>query len=101
MRVSGLSKSSGRWHLPSKRGPSDDLKNRFDQAFARASKKVEAAGKKLGRSLEKTGLDKEAENIISYLNDEVVPAVRSHSTQALRTAARKLAQFADYMDRQR
>ena len=101
MRVSGLRKSSGRWHLASKRDPSDDLKNRFDQAFARASKKVEAAGKKLGRSLEKTGLDKEAENIISYLNEEVVPAVRSHSTQALRTAARKLAQFADYMDRQR
>ena len=84
MRVSGLSKSSGRWHLASKRGSSDDLKTRFDQAFARAGREVEAAGKKLGRSLKKTGLDKEAENIISYLNDEVVPAVRSHSTQAWR-----------------
>ena len=84
-----------------KRDNSDDLKTRLDQAFARAGKKVEAAGKKLGRSLEKAGLDKETENIISYLNDEVVPAVRSHSTQALRTAARKLAQFADYMDRMR
>lgn len=84
-----------------KRDNSDDLKTRLDQAFARAGKKVEAAGRKLGRSLEKAGLDKEAENIISYLNDEVVPAVRSHSTQALRTAARKLAEFADYMDRQR
>jgi len=75
--------------------------SRLDQAFTRAGRKVEAAGKKLGRSLEDQGLDKDAENIISYLNDEVVPAIRSHSTQALRTAARKLAQFADYMDRQR
>jgi hypothetical protein len=87
--------------LASKRDPSDNLKTRFDQAFARAGKKVEAAGKKLGRSLEKASLDKDAENIISYLNDEVIPAVRSHSTQALRTAAKKLAQFADYMERQR
>ena len=77
------------------------LKSRLDRAFSQASRKVEAAGKKLGRSLEDQGLDKDAENIISYLNDEVVPAIRSHSTQALRTAAGKLAQFADYMDRQR
>ena len=85
--------------MAAKHGKSDDLKNRLDEAFTRAGKTVQAAGKKLGRSLERTGLDKDAENIISYLNDEVVPAVRSHSTQALRTAARKLAQFADYVDR--
>jgi hypothetical protein len=87
--------------LAAKRDSSDDLKTRLDQAFTRAGKKVEAAGRKLGRSLEKAGLDKDAENIVSYLNDEVIPAVRGHSTQALRTAARKLAKFADYMDRQR
>jgi hypothetical protein len=87
--------------LASKRDNPDDFTTRLDQAFTRAGRKVEAAGKKLGRSLQETGLDKEAENIISYLNEEVVPAVRSHSSQALRTAAKKLAQFADYMDRQR
>jgi hypothetical protein len=32
------------------------------------------------------------------LNDEVVPAVRQHSTKALRVAAEKLAALADYMD---
>ena len=87
--------------MATKRDNPDEFTTRLDGAFTRAGRKVEAAGKKLGRSLQETGLDKEAENIISYLNDEVVPAVRSHSTQALRTAARKLAQFADYMDRQR
>ena len=34
------------------------------------------------------------------LNDEVVPAVRTHSTKALRVASQKLAEFADYMDHQ-
>lgn len=87
--------------MATKQDNPDDFTARLDQAFTRAGRKVEAAGKKLGRSLQETGLDKEAENIISYLNEEVVPAVRSHSSQALRTAAKKLAQFADYMDRQR
>ena len=87
--------------MATKRAHPDDLKTRLDEAFTRAGKKVEAAGRKLGRSLQQTGLEKDAEEIISYLNDEVVPAVRSHSTQALRTAANKLAKFADYMERKR
>lgn len=85
--------------MAAKQKKSDDLKSRLDEAFSRAGKKVEAAGRKLERSLEEKGLDKDAEKIISYLNDEVIPAIRTHSTQALRTAAQKLAQFADYVDR--
>ena len=87
--------------MAAKRDNADDLKQRLDEAFSRAGKKVEAAGKKLGRSLGESGLDKDAENIISYINDEVVPAIRNHSTEALRTASKKLAEFADYMDRRR
>ena len=44
-------------------------------------------------------LEKEAAELIAYLNNEVVPAVRQHSTKALRIASEKLAQFADYMDK--
>jgi hypothetical protein len=33
------------------------------------------------------------------LNDEVVPAVRQHSTKALRIAAEKLANLADYIEK--
>ena len=44
-------------------------------------------------------LEKEAAELITYLNNEVVPAVREHSTKALRIASEKLAQFADYMDK--
>ncbi len=43
-------------------------------------------------------LEKEAAELITYLNNEVVPAVRQHSTKALRIAAEKLAELADYMD---
>jgi sulfur carrier protein ThiS len=46
-------------------------------------------------------LEKESAELITYLNDEVVPAIRAHSTQALRRAAEKLSQFADYLDQQK
>ena len=87
--------------MAAKRDSGDELKQRLDEAFSRAGKKVEAAGKKLGRSIQESGFDKDAENIITYINDEVVPAIRNHSTEALRTASKKLAEFADYMDRRR
>ncbi len=43
-------------------------------------------------------MDEEIEKLISYLNDEVVPTVRQHSSNGLRIAADRLRQFADYMD---
>lgn len=43
-------------------------------------------------------VDEEVEKLISYLNDEVVPSVRSHSIKGMRVAADKLARFADYME---
>ena len=45
-------------------------------------------------------LDRESEKLITYINDEVVPAVRDHSSRGLRIAAEKLAKFADYMDQE-
>jgi F0F1-type ATP synthase membrane subunit b/b' len=43
-------------------------------------------------------MEKETTEFIKYLNDEVVPAVRQHSTKALRVAADKLVRLADYME---
>ncbi len=56
--------------------------------------------KKDRRTFENAGkrLDEEVEKLISYLNDEVVPLVRKHSTQGMRVAAEKLNWLADYMD---
>lgn len=45
-------------------------------------------------------LERETAEFIKYLNEEVVPAVRQHSTKALRIASQKLTQMADYMDQQ-
>lgn len=56
--------------------------------------------KERSASFENVGrrMDEEIEKLISYINDDVVPSVRSHSTRALRIAAERLARFADYMD---
>lgn len=62
----------------------------FNQASARVNKAV-------GDTTER--LEKEAAEFIKYLNDEVVPAVRQHSTKALRTAAEKLTELANYMEK--
>lgn len=52
--------------------------------------------KTVGETTER--MEKEAQEFIRYLNDEVVPAVRQHSTKALRVASQKLQQLADYME---
>jgi hypothetical protein len=44
-------------------------------------------------------LEKDSAELIKYLDDEVVPAVRQQSTKALRVAAEKLADLADYMEK--
>jgi hypothetical protein len=46
-------------------------------------------------------MERESERMITYLNDEVVPAIRQGSTRALRTAAEQLNRLAEYMDRNR
>lgn len=63
----------------------------------------ERAGRKLDSTFEDVGqkLEREAERAIAYLNDEVVPAVRKGSTRAMRVAARKLTELADFMERQK
>ena len=53
--------------------------------------------RKVGETAEK--VEQEAQEFIKYLNDEVVPAVREHSTKALRVASQKLTQLADYMEK--
>lgn len=63
-------------------------------------RKVEDASARFNRSVVNIAetLEKETAELVTYLNDEVVPAVRTHSSNALRTAASKLAEFADYLE---
>ena len=66
-----------------------DFNRKVEDASARVNKTV-------GETTER--LEKEAAEFVKYLNDEVVPAVRQHSTKALRVAADKLHELANYMD---
>jgi len=68
----------------------NDFNRKVEGASARVSQTISDAAERL---------EKEIPEFIKYLNDEVVPAVRSHSTKALRTASQKLAEFADYMEK--
>ena len=66
------------------------------------NRKVEQASARVGQTVAETTerLEQESAEFIKYLNDEVVPAVRQHSTKALRVASEKLIQLADYMEQQ-
>jgi hypothetical protein len=66
-------------------------------------RKVEEASARLNRSVANIAetLEKETASMAVYLNDEVIPAVRAHSSKALRTAAGKLSEFADFLEAQR
>jgi hypothetical protein len=64
---------------------------------------LDELGRKIGKNLgdAKRNLEEESEKLIGYLNDEVVPAIRQGSSRALRTAAEKLSQLAEYMEQNR
>jgi hypothetical protein len=66
-------------------------------------RKVEEASVRFNRSVENIAdtLEKETASLAVYLNDEVIPAVRTHSSKALRTAAGKLSAFADFLEAHR
>jgi hypothetical protein len=66
-------------------------------------RKVEDATARFNRSVANIAgtLEKETAELVTYLNDEVVPAVRTHSTKALRKASGKLAEFADFLEKQK
>jgi glutamyl-tRNA reductase len=66
-----------------------DFNRKVENASARVNKSVAEAAERL---------EKETAEFVTYLNDEVVPAVRQHSTKALRVAARKISRLADYLD---
>lgn len=80
---------------------------KFENLFARIlgimndpTRKAEEASARFNRAVSETTerLEKEAAEFIKYVNDNVVPNVRNHSTKALRTAAQKLQELASYME---
>jgi hypothetical protein len=68
---------------PKSKAPFENLGRKLDQGIGHASR----------------ALEQESEKMIAYLNDEVVPAIRSNSTKAVRLASEKLSKLAEYMEK--
>ncbi len=67
----------------------NDFNRKVGETSARVNKSVAGAAERL---------EKETAEFVTYLNNEVVPAVRQRSTKALRVAAKKIARLADYLE---
>ena len=63
-------------------------------------KPFSAAGQKLDETIAEAAkrIEAETKQLLDYINDEVVPMVRQHSTTGLRVASDKLKELADYME---
>ena len=68
--------------------------------ISKFDRKVEETSQRVNRGVAELTerLEKETAELIQYLNEEVVPAARLHSSNALRIASEKLAEFAHYLD---
>ena len=67
------------------------------------ARRFQTAGERLDDMLGDASarIEEETQLLIKYINDELVPEIRQHSTKALRIAADKLAKAADHMDSQK
>ena len=65
-----------------------------------ARRPFSTAGERLDDMLGDTTkrIEDETQSLIAYINDELVPAIRNQSSNALRIASEKLTQAADLMD---
>jgi hypothetical protein len=70
---------------------------------SKARRPFTTAGERLDDMLGDTTnrIEEETQMLIAYINDELVPAIREHSSKALRIASEKLSQAADMMEADR
>ena len=65
-----------------------------------AARPFPTAGERLDDMLGDTTkrIEEQTQTLIAYINDELVPAIRDHSSAALRIASEKLTQAAEMME---
>jgi hypothetical protein len=71
----------------------DDKNTKTNRPFQKAGERLDDI---FGDTTQR--VEKETQQLIAYINDELVPAIRDHSTNALRVASEKLKQAADMME---
>ena len=64
---------------------------------------LEETGRRIGRQIGEAQrtFQEQVQQVIDYLDKEVVPTVRNESSRSLRIAAEKLSKLADMMDEQK
>jgi hypothetical protein len=75
----------------------------LEKDTSRRASRMKETGRRIGRTLGEVErrIQEELQQVIEYLDKEVVPTVRDQSSRGLRTAAEKLSKLADLMDQQR
>jgi hypothetical protein len=65
--------------------------------------RMEETSRRIGRKLgeAETRIQQELQQVVDYLDKDVIPKVRGQSSRGLRVAAEKLNRLADLMDEQR
>ncbi len=73
----------------------------MDQQPGSSRSRLQDAARKLDKKLSdaERRIHSELDQIITYMDQEVVPSVRTHSSRALRIAAEKMSRLADFMDK--
>ena len=80
----------------------EDFGRRMDEKFKTLSEHLGRAGERMNHKIGNVSdrLDQNTEDIVNYIHAEVVPAVRTHSSKALRIASEQFSKLADYLDQQ-
>ena len=78
-----------------------EFSRKVEEAFRNVEEKLHEAAPHLNEKVAAATeqIEKDAQELIKYLNDEVVPAIRTHSTLALRVASGKLNDLAAYIEK--
>lgn len=73
-----------------------------EQNYKTGSSPFESAGRKMDQVLSEASerLEAEGQQLIKYINDELVPAIRTQSSRGLKIAAEKLREFAEHLDQE-
>jgi F0F1-type ATP synthase membrane subunit b/b' len=80
-----------------------DFNRKVEDAFRNVETKIHEAAPHLNQQVAAATekIEKDAQELIAYLNSEVVPAIRTQSTKALRVASEKLNDLAAYIEQHR
>ncbi len=77
-----------------------DFSQKVEDTFRKVEERIHEAAPHVNQKVTEAAerVEKEAQELIAYLNAEVVPAIRTNSTKAMRVASEKLTKLADYLE---